>query len=392
MNIGIDIRSLQEVYRTGVGEFTYEWLTSLFKTDTENQFFLLYGGRKADHEKIQFWKQKNVHYIYVGWPSKILNLLSILGFIKLDTFMMKMSKISNKENNKIEYFLSPNIGFARVSRECKQILVVHDLSFELYPYHYSWKRRMWHAIIFPKKQCQRSSIIITPSENTKRDVEEYFSIEKSKVVCILPGISESYQQSVESLGNHTLQYVKKKYHLPERYMLFLGTIEPRKNIEGIIEAFVLFKQHTKSDHRLVIAGSLGWKYKKILKKIEQTTDVMYIGYVASEDKAALFTLAEVFLYPSFCEGFGFPVLEAQAVGVPVVTSNRSSLVEVANEDAYLVDPYMIHEIFDGLQFQMCREKRYNKVHARAFRWESFTKNFLHLIFLHGHERKTPEGN
>jgi glycosyltransferase involved in cell wall biosynthesis len=160
-----------------------------------------------------------------------------------------------------------------------------------------------------------------------------------------PGLSTSFLGKQSENKNI---YIQKKYNLPSHYILFLGTIEPRKNIEGLIDAFVVFQKEFPQYH-LVISGAHGWKNKRILAAIEKNKNVQYIGYVASQDKSMLYCGATVFVYPSLYEGFGFPVLEAFASGVPVITSARSSLPEIAGDAAYYVNPYNSLEIAEGLR-------------------------------------------
>ncbi|PIR03499.1 MAG: hypothetical protein COV59_04875 [Candidatus Magasanikbacteria bacterium CG11_big_fil_rev_8_21_14_0_20_39_34] len=369
MNIGIDIRSLFSEHKTGVGEFTSEFLENLFAADKENQYFLFYGSWKKDPSWREPWKQKNVHYICISWPSKLVNILSLLRIKKIDSFFKEQ----------LDWFISPNIGFATVSRRCKHLLVVHDLSFALHPQWYSWKRRFWHFIISPKRQCRRADIIIAPSENTKRDIIHRYQIQPEKVQRIYPGLSKTFLDDTTQITPEKIHEVKQKYTLPSRFLLFLGTIEPRKNIESAITAFTKWNKKQKEAYILVIAGPLGWKYKKIIKKIDSHSDVVYIGYVDAQDKAALYKLARVFIYPSFYEGLGFPILEAQSVGTPVVTSNNSSLVEVAFQDTYLAHPLDSNELEKGIAFQFTKEKADNEKKFVHFSWTSFVKEFLDSV-------------
>ena len=164
----------------------------------------------------------------------------------------------------------------------------------------------------------------------------------------------------------------------------MGTIEPRKNILGLIEAFK--KSSLLVDGcSLVIAGARGWKCNSILKAIDKTPGVKYIGYVDAEDKPALYKMASLFVYPSLYEGFGFPVLEAMACGTPVVTSNRSSLPEVAGGAAYLINPYNVSEIARGMELILCedglREILLNngQLTVGSFDYKQTAKEFLSLI-------------
>lgn len=387
MNIGIDSRALMDPIRTGVGEYAYELLSALFKLDRENQYFLFYNSFTDVSQDIPQWQQENIHYVSTKWPNKLFNtglLIRKRPFID--------SLISKKQCNNLDYFFSPNLNFTSVSPNTKFILTIHDLSFKFFKDYYSWKQRVWHRLIRPKQQCSRANIILTPSENTRRDVVEHLNVAEAKVRCLYPGIPERFKEQETNnplpfrYGRASKEPIIQKYNLPERFILFLGTIEPRKNIVGIIEAYKL-SSLIFNHCSLVIAGVKGWKDKDIMKLIKQTPGVHYVGYVAQEDKPNLYRLAQVFVYPSLYEGFGFPVLEAMASGVPVVTSSRSSLPEVTGGSAYLVNPYNITEIAEGMKLLATNEavRQFHIVRgleqAKQFAWGKCAKEFLSLLKL-----------
>ncbi len=355
--VGIDIRPLMDPIRTGVGEYVYELLDALFKIDKQNQYFLFYNSSK-----------ENVHYIGFGWPNKLFNLSLLI---------LKRPKLDRLTGQKLDYWFSPNISFVSVSKECKHILTIHDLSFEYFPDCFSFKRRLWHKILNPKKACWRADIILTPSENTKQDVINEYKINKDRVKVLYPGLSMKHE-------THNMKQVVEKYDLPEKFILFLGTLEPRKNIIGIIEAFNASELRTIG-YELVIAGVKGWKFKPIMDLIAKSDKVKYIGYVDAEDKPNLYKLAGLFIYPSLYEGFGFPVLEAMSAGTPVITSNRSSLPEVAGDNAYLVNPNNVDEISRGMEF--LSKDQATKQHlstlglerAGMFNWGKTAEEFLDIL-------------
>ncbi len=154
--------------------------------------------------------------------------------------------------------------------------------------------------------------------------------------------------------------IKRRYNLPNKFILYLGTLEPRKNIEGIISAYDVLRRKNNlpaqagelDEVKLIIAGGRGWKSKNILKQWQSSDykdDIIFLGYVESEDKIYLYNLASVFVYPSFYEGFGYPPLEAMACGLPVITSFSSSLPEVVGEAAIMIDPYNINQIAEAIR-------------------------------------------
>ena len=229
-----------------------------------------------------------------------------------------------------------------------------------------------------KYGAQKSDLIITISESAKNDIIENLGVSEDKIEIVHPGIDlENYSQKYEK---EELERIRNKYKLPSEYILYLGTIEPRKNIERTIKAFIKYKKEVKDDLKLVIAGGKGWKYDNIMKLIESMgTDIILTGYIDEEDKIPIYKLAQIFAFPSLYEGFGMPVLEAMAGGVPVVTSNVSSLPEVAGDAAILVDPLNEDEIFEAykkilsdkkLQLEMI-EKGLEQ--AKKFEWKESAK-------------------
>ncbi|KKQ27382.1 MAG: Glycosyl transferase group 1 [Candidatus Magasanikbacteria bacterium GW2011_GWC2_37_14] len=353
MKIGVDIRCLMDKNRTGVGEYTYGLLNAIFEIDKINQYFLFYNSYQDISVYIPKWQQKNLHFIIKHWPNKFFNLLLSLRLIKLDKFAPV----------KLDVWFSPNLHYTCLSRKIKQILTIHDLSFVILPECFPFKWRLAYKILNPKRQCRRADIILTPSENTKHDIVNSYQIvdlpagrQGSKIQILRPGLS---------LGiGHKAEDIRKKYNLPEKYILFLGTLEPRKNVETLIEAYQKIQTSPLPRRQagfpsptrgglggvsLVIAGAPGWKNKKLMHLIEDTPNVKYVGYVDDEEKQVLYQNASLFVFPSLYEGFGIPVLEAMACGVPVITSNRSSLPEVGGDAVCYVNPHNVVELAENMK-------------------------------------------
>jgi len=374
MTIGIDIRCLAQGKHTGVEEYTVNLLNSLFGFDKDNEYRLFYNSYKASPEIISgFLKYKNVKLCRFRYPNKVLN--SYFRFLKYP----KIDKMIGD----VDVFFSPNIIFSSLSRNCRRIVTFHDLSFERYPEFFSRKRRLWHKTVTPSRLAKKADEIIAVSDSTKQDLVQLYNIDPKKIKVIYSGIEERFSP-VEN--KEELRRVRKKYNLPEKFILFLGTLEPRKNIEGLILAFDKLKQ--SKNLNLVIAGSKGWLYENIYKtaqKVNSSDNIKFIGYIDPEGKPALYSLAKLFVYPSFWEGFGFPPLEAMACGTPVITSNVSSLPEVIGEAGLLVDPYNINEIAEAmnqvLQGESLRTNLQKKgiERAREFSWGKTAKETLKVF-------------
>lgn len=376
MNIGIDIRPMMSLPRTGIGEYTLELLDAIFKIDNKNQYFLYYNSQSNISFSLPKWKYKNVKIIHTKYPNKFLNRsMKFFGIPKIDKIIAKKAKIQ-----KLDIFFAPNIGFIKLSSTPKNILTIHDLSFEFFKEFFNIKRYFWHKELSPKKQCRLADIILTPSQNTKQDLINYYKISPTKINVIYPGLFKC--QSINTTLSNPHNNIKLL--LPKKFILFLGTIEPRKNIIGLIEAF----EKINSNHSLVIAGATGWKNKKIYKRILNSPKkgkIQLLGFVASENKKFLYKSADLFVYPSFYEGFGFPVLEAMSVGTPVITSNLSSLPEISSSAAYLIDPtrpmqitLAINELLSNQELRNWHiQKGFKQV--EKFSWQRSATEWLRLI-------------
>lgn len=375
MNIVIDIRSLTEKKRTGVGEYTYELLDAIFAQDNKNNYILFFNSLKKSELDLPFTKYKNVFLVKTKWPNKLLNLFILLKLVRLDLFVNKyFSKIYKKNIEKIDYWFSPNLNFLHLSKNIKTILTIHDLSFEFLPHCFSKKMLLWHKLISPRKHCHRAHLIFTPSLNTKNDLVEMYHCNPNFVKVLYPGISKIFLDNLDK--NIDTAYLKKKYNLPEKFIFFLGTLEPRKNILSIIQAYDKSNLIDKKIN-LVIAGNRGWKYENIIKNIDKTRGVHYIGYVDALDKPALYKLSKLFLYPSLYEGFGFPVLEAMISGVSVVTSNRASMLEIVDNNVILVNPHNVAELKDAMKKNIDKINNYDTKNLLAnFDWDKTAKEFL----------------
>lgn len=373
MKIGIDIRMLVEGKRTGVEEYVINLLLNLFKIDKKNQYKLFLNAfTKPKIDLKNIFNYPNVEICAMAIPNKILNLSFILfNFPKIDRLL------------NVDLFFAPNIAFYALSPQCKNVITFHDLAFFHFPHFYSFKRRIWHALAQPKKLAQNATQIIAVSHSTKIDLISTYKIPSLKIKVIYSGVAEKFrpEKNLEKLKK-----VSRKYHLPEKFILFLGALEPRKNLIGLISAFNNFRRKIKeSKYKLVIAGPKGWRFKdtfRIAAESSFSQDILFIGSVDEEDKPYVYNLASLFTYPSFYEGFGFPPLEAMACGIPVVTSASSSLPEICGDAAILVDPYNVRELtealYQGLFDQKLRQTLIKKgiAQAKKFNWVKCAKETL----------------
>jgi len=237
----------------------------------------------------------------------------------------------------------------------------------------------------PKKLAQKNDFIIAVSQATKDDLISIYGIPENKIKVIYSGLDESL---VVDRHACQLQEAKKKYNLPQDFILSLGSIEPRKNMVGLISAYEKLRDENKINNKLVIAGEKAWCYKEIFKawkKSKYKNDIIFPGFIEEEDKIYLYNLSKLFVYPSFYEGFGFPVLEAMACGVPIVTSFVSSLPEISLDAALLIDPYNIDDlalgVYNGITDEDLRQRLIEKglERIKEFKWKGCARDVLKMF-------------
>jgi glycosyltransferase involved in cell wall biosynthesis len=372
---------------SGVSEYTFNLIKEILRLDNHNEYRLFYNSF-GDCLNIPEFREKNVKLVKYNYPNKILNYLFFKFFnypkidkeLEADVFFMPHINFIGMSNNPPQPPL--------VRRGVKSLITIHDLSFLKYPEFFSWRKNFWHKMINVKKLIKRFDTIIAVSENTKRDIVKLCGVDENKVKVIYPGLGNEFINT--ETANDKLSQVKNKYNLPDKYILYLGTIEPRKNVDGIIKAYNKLRTtySEMQDYKLVIAGGKGWKSDNIYKEWEKSefkNDIKFLGYIEDKDKIYLYKLASVFIYPSFYEGFGFPPLEAMASGVPVICSYAASLPEVVDGSALMVNPYNINDMTRALKEILTDENLKNRLikqgleQVKKFSWENTAKKYLEIF-------------
>ncbi len=332
MRIGIDIRPLLDQPLTGVGEYTFHLLHALLRqVSPEEHCVLLANSRTRFFRAPQSWPSQRFTLRQFHIPNKLLNgLLFVTGRPRLERFV-----------GPIDILFVPNANFLPRSISVPVVTTAHDLSFLHYPQLFSLRRRLWHGIVRPERLFERSSAVIAVSEATRQDVIRSLRIPEERVTAISSGIAVQQRSFSEQ------EQVRMRYRLPARFLFALGTREPRKNLVTLLEALILLKREHGYSGDLVIAGGAGWSRKELDRTLDThpyRSAIHVLGFVPQADKEALYQMADLFLYVSLYEGFGFPPLEAAVLGTPVMTGHHSSLSEVMGETAVLVDVQNVRDI------------------------------------------------
>jgi len=356
--------------RTGVEEYTINLLAHLLPLSPEINYQLFYNAFRKAKLDYNWLGLDNVELKDFRVPNRLFFILArYLNQPKIDRLL-----------GKLDLYFNPHFFVAPVSDKCKKVITFHDLSFEHYPEFFSWRKRFWQKFLMDAKQeAKKADKIIAVSESTKNDLVNLYGIDSKKIEVIYSGVGEQFQPHVipAKAGIH--------YNLPKKFILYFGTIEPRKNLIGLIKAFELLKD---KDCKLVMAGTKGWLYQDILKtaqKSKRKNDIFFTGFIQEQDKPYLYNLAQAFVYPSFFEGFGFPPLEAMACGIPVITSINSSIPEVVGDGGIMINPKNIDEMAWAMETVLTdsnlRERLIKKGlrQAQAFSWHNCAKKTLRVL-------------
>lgn len=383
MIIGIDIRSLMEGRHSGVEEYAIKIIRAMIRQAPNNQWILFYNSWRAI-QLPDFGPAATV----VSWryPNKLLNLWQFAGGRPQWDTMIEI-----KTGLKPAVIFVPNARLLPLAGT-PLVVTAHDLSYELFPEFYSWQRRLWHKLIRPQRLLRAAKKVIAVSQATKDDVVRLYGVEAENVIVVYSGVEAPAptgmdEESGARLERYTGDLANQtggRRQWPEKFILYLGTLEPRKNIVSVIEAFARVAE--KIPHHLIIAGERGWleeEARHAAARSKAREKIHQVGYVTEAEKYELYKRATLFIYPSFYEGFGFPPLEALMAGTPVITSNNSSLPEVAGDFAAMINPYDVSELA-----LIMEEMAVNppvvpaetiKEISRRFSWETAARQTLEVL-------------
>lgn len=239
----------------------------------------------------------------------------------------------------IELLHSP-VNIQPMFLPCKGVVTVTDLSFVAFPESFKPFQRFYQTF-FTRLSARRATHLIAISAHTAHDLSRLWGISAERISVAYPGVDDAYHPIVEPSVVSTFCC---RRGLPDKFFLFVGTLEPRKNLVMLLQAYAAFRDYVQTGYKLVLAGGRGWLYQPVLAAVEQLglkDDVIFPGFIPENELPLWYNAADAFVYPSVYEGFGLPPLEAMACGTPVIASNASSLPEVVSDAGLLVDPHSV---------------------------------------------------
>jgi glycosyltransferase involved in cell wall biosynthesis len=350
MKIGITTSGHQKS-STGIGNYIYNLIENL--PIQPNDLYIIRHPLGYDY---------NIPNQIVPWAPKFSNAMLWSWFTYIQKNMFK----------DLDIIHTPTLCLFPKKPHENYILTVNDVIFKLFPEHCTHEVIQYTNLFF-KRNIAFADKIIAISNTTKQDLIDIYKIPESKIEVIYLAASEKFKP----LKEKEIFQIKEKYNLFKPFVLYVGTIEPRKNIPTLLHAFSKCLKKVR-DVELILAGGLGWNYDEVFNtvKILNISDkVRFLGYIPDEDLPAIYNAAKVFVFPSYYEGFGLPPLEAMQCGTPVITSNVSSLPEVVGKDGMMIDPsdengfcrMLIKILTDDEYYQY--QKEYGKERSKLFSWK-----------------------
>ena len=368
MDIGIATFAAHRI-RTGIGTYIVNLVSALLSVDCENRYLLF-----ASDENASLFPQ-NGGKVRKLTASRSVNHTALRLIWEHTILPMRLHQ------HKVDVFHGPTFVTPLFS-PCPTVVTIADMTWFTHSEHHILAKRRYFQTLIPLV-ARKAHHIIAMTDNTKKDIVRILHLPEDKVTTVYCGVDSSFHPVTDPLQ---LAEVKRRYHIDGDFILFVGIIEPRKNLVRLVDAFCDLKRQGVP-HTLVLAGPHGWGYAEVAAHIrERQLDkhVHFTGPVAQEDLPVLFSAADLFVYPSLYEGFGLPPLEAMACGVPVVTSNVSALPEVVGDAGVLVDPLSVEDLRAAMWKVLSSNDLHQQLRARGFAqarrftWENTARRTLQV--------------
>ncbi|MDP2893255.1 MAG: glycosyltransferase family 1 protein, partial [Sulfurimonas sp.] len=361
---------------TGVGRYTYE-ISKRLQELYDGKYEILFNYGFCSKE---LYRPSNSQTGIEQKAKKIQSFIKKIPLLK--KFIRKFYSFIAKFDLRIyDLYWQPSFIPNQNIRAKKLICTLHDFSFKLQP-HWHPKERIEY---FNKNfdLVKKADHVITGSNFTKQEIIDYMQIPQDKISVIYHGVNrELYREYPQD----ELQETKAEFDLPKKFLLFVGSIEPRKNLLTLLKAYNLLSKEEKDKLPLILVGFKGWSNQETMQEVEKNQEhIRYLGYVSDTKLSHIYNLATIFIYPSLYEGFGLPPLEAMACGTPVIVSNVASLPEVCGSAALYVDPTDIEDIKDKililLNDEILREEfsKKSKAQAALFSWDKAAQEHLKVM-------------
>src|SRR5947209_9260263 len=351
--INAQLLSYSDNYRNGgISRYIRYLLTALAQRPGEHEYTIFVNGQPVvERLRGDVQASEQIEYVPVAWSES-------KPFSRVAWEQLQLPSLLRER--RIDVFHSPaNVLPEMLPRRCAGVVTLHDLAFLRFPHILTRTKRFYHRT-FTTRSLRRATMIIANSSSTKRDAMELAGIAPERVQTVYPCIDARFSNVIT---DEAQQAFRQKHGLGDGYLLYLGTLEPRKNVVTLLEAYKRLRSVYHRDEKLVLAGSKGWLYDAIFEKVQRldvASEVLFPGFVPDSEHSMWYHAASAFVYPSLYEGFGIPVAEALACGIPVVTSNVSSLPEAGADIALCIDPHnveaMAAAIYTALTEQALRQK------------------------------------
>ena len=369
IKVACDVQPLLDPKKTGIGWVAHELFSRLQKS---NEFDLTAQAFTWNDEL----RTNMAKLVESGGTADPCNWFHVRLYKIIWPFIPIAYKLFFKSRPEVQVFFNNYLPPGTVG---KTLLMVHDMAVFAYPETLSWRTKYMLGMTL-KKSTRRADHLLTVSEFSKSEMVSYLKLDPSRITVVPNGVDFSRFHTGYSVER--IQEVSKKLSLEGDYFLYLGTLEPRKNIPRLIEAYALLQKKLGKVPLLVLAGRKGWLYESIFERVKELgleKDVIFAGYVSNEDTPPLMAGAKAFLFPSLYEGFGMPPLEAMACGTPVIVANTASLPEVVGDSGLYVDPFDIESMVEAMErivtdAELCKQLSKSGIeHASQFTWDTSGK-------------------
>lgn len=375
MTVGIDIRNVGRK-RTGDETVFVQLIRQLACLDRENEYKLFLDERtpeqlSAIEQTLDIKGRDNFRFV------------TLFAKNKFDWNFRVLPKYLRR--HPVDVYHTQYILPVFVPRSIKLVTHIHDVSFKAYPEYIHWKDRFFLAILIPWS-LRRADKVIAVSQFTRDEIMKYYALPKEKIAVVLNALGEDFLSGNNDVSSERMELIRKKYQLPEKFLLYVGTLQPRKNIPALIKAFALLKEKCP-DMKLVLAGNrsghnIDSRIDAAIEEHSLEERVIFPGYIDQGDLPFLVRAAHLFVFPSLYEGFGIPLLEAMSQGVPVVAADTPCLREVGGEAALFVDVSDLAVFMETL-YNACIDQKVRERYVRAgmgrvrdFSWAQSAKKLL----------------